>query len=108
MLLPPSPSGIAQPKITSSISAPSIPARAIAWRMAWPPRVPLWVLLKAPRKAFASGVRAVETTTASVIWLFLDLANNAGPRRYRSEILTEGESFSGTDPPLASRKPGWR
>jgi hypothetical protein len=76
MLFPLSPSGTAQPKITSSTSAGSIPARATAWRIACPPIVALWVLLKAPRNAFARGVRAVETTTASVMWLSLNIDDN--------------------------------
>src|SRR5213593_4490121 len=39
----------------------------MAWRRAWPPMVAPWVMLNAPRQLLQSGVRAVETTTASGI-----------------------------------------
>jgi hypothetical protein len=67
MLLPVAPSGVAQPMMTSSTSAASMPARSTAAFSAWPPRVAPWVMLKAPFQLFASGVRAVETITAAVI-----------------------------------------
>ena len=67
MLLPVAPSGVAQPMITSSTSAPSMPARSTAALTAWPPRVAPWVMLKAPFQLLASGVRAVETMTALVM-----------------------------------------
>src|SRR5258706_14803684 len=67
-LFPPvAPSGLAQPMITSSTSAESMPARETAWRTACAPRVAPWVMLKAPRQDLQRGVRAVETITASVI-----------------------------------------
>src|SRR5689334_8086630 len=65
MLRPVAPSGFAQPMITSSISAGSRPARSIAHRSARPPSVAPWVMLNAPRQLLQSGVRAVETITAS-------------------------------------------
>ncbi len=67
MFPPVAPSGLAQPMITSSTSAESMPARETAWRTACAPRVAPWVMLKAPRQDLQSGVRAVETITASVI-----------------------------------------
>jgi hypothetical protein len=47
--------------------AGSMPARATACCTAWPPSVAPWVMLKAPFQLLASGVRAVETMTASVM-----------------------------------------
>ncbi len=67
MLLPVAPSGVAQPMMTSSTSAPSMPARSTAALTAKPPRVAPWVMLKAPFQLLASGVRAVETMTALVM-----------------------------------------
>ena len=67
MLLPVAPSGVAQPMMTSSTSAASMPARSTAALTAWPPRVAPWVMLKAPFQLLASGVRAVETITALVM-----------------------------------------
>src|SRR6476659_5781523 len=67
ILLPVAPSGVAQPMMTSSTSAPSMPARSTAALTAWPPRVAPWVMLKAPFQLLASGVRAVETMTALVM-----------------------------------------
>src|SRR5438067_3970004 len=67
MLRPVAPSGFAHPMITSSISAGSSLARSMAWRSAWPPIVAPCVMLNAPRQLLQSGVRAVETTTASGI-----------------------------------------
>src|ERR1700704_4320775 len=66
MLWPGAPSGWAQPMITSSTSAGSTPARSIACLAAWPPSFAPWVMLNAPRQDLASGVRAVDTITASV------------------------------------------
>src|SRR5256885_10329871 len=65
MLRPVAPSGFAQPTMTSSISAGSTCARSIAWRRTWPPIVAPWVMLNAPFQLLQSGVRAVETMTAS-------------------------------------------
>ena len=67
MLLPVAPSGKAQPRITSSTSAGSMPARCTAACTAKPPSVAPWVMLKAPFQLRASGVRAVETITAFVM-----------------------------------------
>jgi hypothetical protein len=67
MLLPVAPSGVAQPMMTSSTSAASMPARCTACCTAWPPSVAPWVMLKAPFQLLASGVRAVETITADVM-----------------------------------------
>src|SRR5881392_619840 len=67
MFPPVAPSGLAQPMITSSTSAESMPARDTACRTACAPRVAPWVMLKAPRHDLQRGVRAVETITASVI-----------------------------------------
>src|SRR6185436_5373485 len=67
MLRPVAPSGFAHPMITSSISPGSRCARWIAWQRACPPIVAPWVMLNAPRQLLQSGVRAVETTTASGI-----------------------------------------
>src|SRR5580765_4300441 len=69
MLRPVAPSGFAHPMITSSISPGSRCARWIAWHSAWPPIVAPWVMLNAPRQLLQSGVRAVETITASGIAL---------------------------------------
>src|SRR4051812_46188082 len=65
MFWPVAPSGNAQPIITSSTSAGATPARSIAWRTACPPSFAPCVMLKAPRQDLASGVRAVDTMTAS-------------------------------------------
>src|SRR5437867_6284698 len=73
MLRPVAPSGFAHPMITSSTSPGSSVARSIAWRSAWPPIVAPWVMLKAPRQLLQSGVRAVETITASGIRPFYNL-----------------------------------
>src|SRR4029077_11116594 len=69
LLRPGAPSGVAQPMMTSSMSPGSRPARSIACRSAWPPIVAPWVMLNAPRQLLQSGVRAVETITASGIAL---------------------------------------
>ena len=55
--------------ITSSTSAGSSLARSIACLTACPPIVAPWVMLSAPRQDLQSGVRAVETITASVMGL---------------------------------------
>ena len=65
MLRPVAPSGLAHPMMTSSISPGSSRARSIAWRSAWPPIVAPCVMLNAPFQLLHSGVRAVETMTAS-------------------------------------------
>src|SRR3954468_11999967 len=67
MLAPVAPSGLAQPISTSSTSAPSMPARSSAAFTAWPPSSAPCVMLKAPFQLLQSGVRAVETMTASVM-----------------------------------------
>ena len=67
MLEPVAPSGVAQPMITSSTEAGSMPARCTACCTAWPPSVAPCVMLKAPFQLLASGVRAVETMTALVM-----------------------------------------
>src|SRR5665811_564585 len=67
MLAPVAPSGVAQPMMTSSISAGSRPARLMACSTAWPPSVAPCVMLKEPFQLLASGVRAVETITADVM-----------------------------------------
>src|SRR5580658_3335765 len=69
MLWPVAPSGLAQPRITSSTSPGSSFARSTAFWMTWPAKSAPWVLLKAPRAALPMGVRAVETTTASLMGL---------------------------------------
>src|SRR5687767_13701174 len=73
MLLPVAPSGVAQPMMTSSDSAPSMPAFSTASLTARSPSVAPWVMLKAPFQLLASGVRAVETMTAlvmmAVLWI---------------------------------------
>src|SRR5262245_35901408 len=67
MFQPVAPSGLAQPMITSSTSpAPSF-ARSSAALTTWPPIFAPWVKLSAPRQLLVSGVRAVETITASVM-----------------------------------------
>ena len=67
MFMPVAPSGLAQPMITSSTSAASIPARCTACCTAWPPSVAPCVMLNEPFQLLASGVRAVETITAEVM-----------------------------------------
>src|SRR5690349_5309910 len=65
MLKPVAPSGLAQPMSTSSTAAGSSFARSMACLTTCAPSVAPCVRLKAPRQDFASGVRAVETMTAS-------------------------------------------
>src|SRR5579864_9694506 len=67
MLRPVAPSGFAQPMMTSSIAAGSSLARSIACFRACAPIVAPWVMLNAPRQLLHSGVRAVETMTASAM-----------------------------------------
>src|SRR2546429_7584137 len=67
MFQPVAPSGLAQPMITSSTSSASSFARSSAACTTWPPIFAPCVLLSAPFQLLQSGVRAVETITASVI-----------------------------------------
>ena len=67
MFWPVAPSGVAQPMITSSTSAGSSFARSSAALTTCPPMVAPWVMLSAPFQLLQSGVRAVETITASVM-----------------------------------------
>src|SRR3546814_5285883 len=62
---------IAAPKRTSSTSPPSSPARSTAALTEKAPSVGEGVLLNEPRAALVSGVRAVETMTASRMMMFL-------------------------------------
>src|SRR6185295_6125433 len=88
MMRPVAPSGLAQPMITSSMSAGSRRARSIAWRSAWPPMVAPWVMLKAPRQLLHRGVRAVETMTASGIAL-----HSNSLRRFRHTLPRMNDGF---------------
>ena len=65
--MPAAPSKNVAPTMTSSTSAGSMRARSMACRNTWPVKVTGWVMLSEPRQDFASPVRAVETTTASVM-----------------------------------------
>src|SRR5688572_22045585 len=67
MFQPVAPSGLAQPMITSSTSSASTLARSSAACTTCPPILAPCVWLSAPRQLLHSGVRAVETITASVI-----------------------------------------
>src|SRR5918992_4297189 len=67
MFQPVAPSGFAQPMMTSSTSSGSTRARSSAACTTWPPIFAPWVRLSAPRQLLQSGVRAVETITASFI-----------------------------------------
>src|SRR5262245_60445242 len=67
MFQPVAPSGLAQPMITSSTSSASTFARSSAACTTWPPIFAPWVMLSAPFQLLQSGVRAVETMTASAI-----------------------------------------
>src|SRR2546427_3577996 len=67
MFQPVAPSGLAQPMITSSTSSASTLARSSAACTTCPPIFAPCVLLSAPFQLLQSGVRAVETMTASVI-----------------------------------------
>ena len=66
----------AQPKIHSSTSARSIPARSTAALTATAPKLAPRKLLKAPRYALPIGVLAVETITASLLFIILSRTNN--------------------------------
>src|SRR6187455_627698 len=92
MLKPVAPSGLAQPMITSSTAAGSTPARSMAARTTWPPRVAPCVRLNEPRHDLVSAVRAVETMTASTT------AFTSG------RGATSGRGFRAR----RSRGPGWR
>src|SRR5512134_2148063 len=67
MFQPVAPSGLAQPMITSSTSSASTRARSSAACTTCPPIFAPCVMLSAPRQLLHSGVRAVETITASVM-----------------------------------------
>src|SRR5919197_726104 len=67
MFQPVAPSGLAQPMMTSSISCGSTLARSSAACTTCPPIFAPCVMLSAPRQLLQSGVRAVETITASVM-----------------------------------------
>src|SRR5918993_5006475 len=67
MFQPVAPSGLAQPMITSSTSSASTLARSSAACTTWPPIFAPCVRLSEPRQLLHSGVRAVETITASVM-----------------------------------------
>src|SRR6266403_1782323 len=67
MFQPVAPSGLAQPMITSSTSSASTLARSSAACTTCPPIFAPCVMLSAPRQLLHSGVRAVETMTASVM-----------------------------------------
>src|SRR6188474_154917 len=95
MLAPVAPSGVAQPMITSSTSAASMPARLSACSTAWPPSVAPCVMLKEPFQLLARGVCAVETITAEVmgisgIWCVVWNVDRGG-----SGGLVEGLAFGG-------------
>src|SRR5215470_20376197 len=72
MFQPVAPSGLAQPMITSSTSDGSSLARSSACLTTWPPIVAPCVRLSAPRQDLHSGVRAVDTITASVMDFLLE------------------------------------
>ncbi len=65
MFIPAVPAVNTDPIITSSISAPSMPARSTAWRIACAVMVGDLMLFSDPLNATPIGVRAVETMTAS-------------------------------------------
>src|SRR5438477_8644983 len=85
MFQPVAPSGLAQPMITSSISSASTLARSSAACTTWPPIFAPWVMLSAPRQLLQSGVRAVDTITASMASLLssFDYARGAQQQRLR-------------------------
>src|SRR5215510_8583085 len=72
MFQPVAPSGLAHPMITSSTSDGSSLARSKACFTTWPPIVAPCVRLSAPRQDLQSGVRAVDTITASVMDFLLE------------------------------------
>src|SRR6202007_1712706 len=69
MFQPVAPSGLAQPMITSSTSSASTLARSSAACTTCPPIFAPCVMLRAPRQLLQSGVRAVDTITASMGFL---------------------------------------
>src|SRR5438874_4267539 len=72
MFQPVAPSGLAQPMMTSSTSWQSTLARSSAACTTWPPILAPCVLLSAPFQLLQSGVRAVETITASFLTLLIE------------------------------------
>src|SRR5688572_25788963 len=78
MFQPVAPSGLAQPMITSSTSAASTLARSSAACTTCPPIFAPCVWLSAPRQLLHSGVRAVETMTASLDELFIEFPSFLG------------------------------
>src|SRR4051812_5978971 len=104
MLPPVAPSGVAQPMITSSTSAGASFARSTAAFTTCPPIVAPWVMLSAPRQLLQSGVRAVETITASFA-LFIEFPSFLGEFHQQrrgfphsahvafTELLNRGEYF---------------
>src|SRR3546814_9719802 len=83
---------IAAPNRTSSISPPSTPARSTAALTEKAPSVGARVLLNEPRAALVSGVRAVETMTASrMIGVLLSGSGylNGGGRPVKSRLDEE-------------------
>src|SRR5512142_961335 len=101
MFQPVAPSGSAQPIRTSSTSAGSSFARAIACATTWPPSVAPWVMLSAPRHDLASPVRAAETMTASRIERF-SFGSEACEQRCRRPERRIGVGI-GCDPLHAAR-----
>jgi hypothetical protein len=71
MLPPVVPSLKADPMITSSTSAGSMPARATAAFTECAPKVAPYVMLNAPFQLLPKPVRAVDTMTASVTGVIL-------------------------------------
>src|SRR6187549_1154235 len=88
MLNPVAPSGLAQPMSTSSTVPGSSFARSIACLTACAPSVAPCVRLNAPRQDLASGVRAVETMTASTTAASLF---RFGGRRILESLAGRGE-----------------
>src|SRR5437868_3164256 len=72
MFQPVAPSGLAQPMMTSSISCGSTLARSSAACTTCPPIFAPCVMLSAPFQLLQSGVRAVETMTASFFILLIE------------------------------------
>src|SRR4051812_26731611 len=101
MLEPVAPSGVAQPMITSSTSAGSSFARSIAALAACPPMVAPCVMLSAPRQLLQSGVRAVDTITASVLAIeclsFLRQFDEKGRRFPHRAHIAFGKIFYGRE-----------
>src|SRR5690242_15407351 len=97
MLWPVAPSGLAQPRMTSSTSPGATLARSTAFWMTCPAMVAPWVLLKAPRTALPMGVRAVETMTASLIGPLLGFCPTIA---HPAPIATEPRDSVGLELPL--------